>query len=138
MKIRLTKCGLTFSGPTAFPWNMNRADFVFDSKPYSSSEQGIQYLNAMHQKVPEIAGKILATHETKIIKDFSHDIPKSDEWKKLAATKLWDLMDAKFPVTIIPPTFQSKPGLKFVHINCRSLFKNFEQIVENFKYCDIV
>ena len=92
----------------------------------------------MHHKGHEIAGKILATHETNIIKDISHDIPNSDEWKKLAATKIWDLTDAKFPVTIIPPTFQSKPGLKFVYINCRSLFKNFDQIVENFKYCDIV
>ena len=33
VKIRLTKCGLTFSGPTAFPSNMNRADFVFDGQP---------------------------------------------------------------------------------------------------------
>ena len=96
VKIRLTKCGLTFSGPTAFPSNMNCADFVFEGQPYSSSQQGIQYFNAMHHKVPEIAAKITATHETKIIKDISHDIPKSEEWKKLAPTKLWDLMDAKF------------------------------------------
>ena len=99
VKIRLTKCGLTFSGPTALPSNMNYADFVFEGQPYSSSQQGIQYLNTMHHKVPEIAAKFLATHETKIInliKDISHDIPKSDEWKKLAPTKLWDLMGAKF------------------------------------------
>ena len=30
------------------------------------------------------------------------------------------------------------PGLKFVHINCRSLVKNLDQIIEYFSYCDIV
>ena len=33
---------------------------------------------------------------------------------------------------------QSSPGLKFVHINCRSLFKNLDQVIENFKHCDVV
>ena len=96
VKVKLTPCGLTFSGPTTFPSNMHRADFVFEGQPYSSSEQGIQHLNAKHHKMPEIAAKILATHDAKTIKDISHDIPKSAEWKKIAPSKLWGLIDAKF------------------------------------------
>ena len=75
---------------------MHHADFVYEGQPYSSSEQGIQHLNAKHHNKPEIATKILATHETKTIKDISHDIPKSAEWKKTVPAKLWGLMDAKF------------------------------------------
>ena len=96
IKIKLTKCGLIFSGPTAFPSNMSYSDFVYDGQPYSSSEQGFQHLDAVHNDVPDIAAKILATRDTKIIKDMSHDIPKSDSWNKIAPTKLWGLMDAKF------------------------------------------
>ena len=39
---------------------------------------------------------------------------------------------------IIPVIQSTTPGLKLVHINCRSLFKNFDQLVESFKNCDIV
>ena len=96
VKIKLTKSGLTFSGPTAFPSNMSPADFVLEGQPYSSSEQGIQHLNAVFNNAPDIAAKILETENTKKIKEYSHDIPKSDEWKKIEPTRLWDLMDAKF------------------------------------------
>ena len=96
VKIKLTKSGLTFSGPTAFPSNLHRTDFVFEGKPYTSSEQGYQYLNAEHHNVMDIAAKILATSDTKLIKEISHDIPKSEEWNKIAPSKLWALMDARF------------------------------------------
>ena len=96
VKIKLTKSGLTFSGPTAFPSNLSYSDFVFKGQPYSSSEQGFQYLNAIHNEVPELATKILGTRDTKVIKELSHDIPKSESWNKIAPTTLWGLMDAKF------------------------------------------
>ena len=59
---------------------MHRADLVFEEGPYSSSKQGIQHLNAEHHKLPEIAAKILATHDTKASNDISHDIRISAEW----------------------------------------------------------
>ena len=96
VKIKMTKAGITFSGPTAFPSNLSQADFVFEGQPYTSSEQGYQNLNAIFNDVPEIAAKIMATNNTKAIKDFSHEIPKSEAWKKIAPSRLWGLMDAKF------------------------------------------
>ena len=47
-KIRLTKAGLLFSGPSAFPSNLSPADFIFDKTPYTSTEQGYQHLFASH------------------------------------------------------------------------------------------
>ena len=96
IKIKMTKAGLTFSGPTAFPSNLSRADFVFEGQPYTCSEQGYQNLNALFNDAPEIAARIMATNETKLIKELSHDIPKTEEWNKIAPSRLWGLVDAKF------------------------------------------
>ena len=94
--MKLTKAGLCFSGPTAFPSNMSRSELVFEGQDYTSAEQGIQHLNAGHHLVFNIAETILRTHEAKEIKKISHDIPKSEEWNKIAPTKLWELTDAKY------------------------------------------
>ena len=96
VKMKLTKAGLTFSGPTAFVSNMSKCDFTYNGQPYTSSEQGIQHLNAVHHQMPEIAKKILETTCAKRIKDISKDIPKSDTWKKIAPGKLLELNDAKY------------------------------------------
>ena len=53
-KIKLTKCGLTFSGPTAYLSNLHRCDFVFEGRPYTSPEQSFQYENAKSRN--QIAG----------------------------------------------------------------------------------
>ena len=82
VNIKLTKAGLTFSGPSAFVSNMSPCDFIYNGQPYSSTEQGIQHLNALHHQVPEIADKIMKTTCAKKIKVISHDIPKSETWKK--------------------------------------------------------
>ena len=74
---------------------MSPADFVFEGQPYTSSEQGYQHLNAVHHEVLDIAQQILDTSNTKKIKTLSHEIPKSESWKKIAPSKLWALMDAK-------------------------------------------
>ena len=76
VNIALTNSGLTFSGPTAFCSNMYPCDFVFNDQPYNSTEQGIQHQHALHEKVSEIAKKILDTKDAKEIKKISHDIPK--------------------------------------------------------------
>ena len=96
INMKLTKAGLVFSGPTAFVSNMHRCDFVYNGQPYTSSEQGIQHLNAVHHKVPELAQKILDTSSPKEIKSISHDIPKSESWPKISPGILWDLNEAKF------------------------------------------
>ena len=96
VQIKLTKVGLTFSGPTAFCSNMYPCDFEYLGQRYTSSEQGIQHLNAKHHSAFDIAEKILGTTCAKAIKSISHDIPKSESWAKIAPSKLWDLNDAKY------------------------------------------
>ena len=96
IKMKLTKCGLTFLGKTAFVSNLSSCDFVYKDQPYSSTEQGLQHQNALHHKVTDIAKKIMNTTDTKVIKDLSHDIPKSDLWETMSPGILWDLNDCKY------------------------------------------
>ena len=96
VKLKLTPCGLTFSGPTAFCSNMNECDFVFNDQPYSSTAQSFQHLHAVHENVFDLAEKILGTRNTKKIKEMSHDIPTSDSWNRITPGKLWSLNDAKY------------------------------------------
>ena len=96
VKLKITKCGLTFSGPTAFCSNMHRCDFVYNDQAYTSTEQGFQHLHAVHENEIEIANKILTLTNTKEIKDLSHNIPKSESWNRVAPGKLWSLNDAKY------------------------------------------
>ena len=96
VNMKLTKAGLTFSGPTAFVSNMHPCEFTYNDQPYTSTEQGIQHLNAVHHDMPDIARKILDTSCAKKIKIMSHDIPKSESWPKIAPGKLWDLNMAKY------------------------------------------
>ena len=96
VKIKMTKSGITFSGPNAYLSNMSKSEFVYKGQPYSSSEQGLQHQNALHHKVLDIAAKLLNEKSTKEIKSISHDIPKTEEWKRLEPGILWDMMDCKF------------------------------------------
>ena len=96
VKNKMTKSGITFSGPTAYLSNMSKSDLVYKGQKYTSSEQGIQHQNALHHKVMDIAEKILDATSTKQIKKMSHDIPKTEEWKRISPGILWDLTDCKF------------------------------------------
>ena len=96
VKIKLTKCGLTFSGKTAFVSNLSNCDFVYRGQPYTSTEQGLQHQNALHHKMTDIAAKIMNTTDTALIKQISHDIPKSEEWNRISPGILWDLNDCKY------------------------------------------
>ena len=75
VNMKLTKAGLTLSGPTAFVSNMHPCDFTYNDQDYTSVEQGIQHLNAVHHEATEIANKILKETCPKAIKKLSHDIP---------------------------------------------------------------
>ena len=106
VKIKLTKAGLTFSGPTAFCSSMYPCEFEYQEQPYTSSEQGIQHQNAMHHLVFDIAEKILNTTCAKAINVISHDIPKSESWSKLSPGKVWEITDAKY--TQNPPLLKKR------------------------------
>ena len=96
VKMKLTKAGLIFSGPSAFVSNMSPCEFVYNGQTYTSSEQGIQHLNAVHHQMPDIAKKILGNKCAKEIKVISHDIPKTEAWAKMAPGKLLELNEAKY------------------------------------------
>ena len=57
-KIRLTKDGILFSGPSAFLSKLSPADFVFENTPYNSTEHSIQHLNASHHLEFEIGEEV--------------------------------------------------------------------------------
>ena len=96
VKIKMTKAGPTFSGPSAYMSHRHRCSFTFKKTPYSSVEQGYHHLHAQFEDDPEIAAKIMATHEPIEIKDISSALPKSDGWNHVAPSFMWDLNGAKY------------------------------------------
>ena len=95
-KIRLTKAGLLFSGPTAYLSNLSPADFVYEATPYSSTEQGIQHLNATHHLEFEIAEKVMKSTKPWEIKSLTKDIKQDLEWERMAPHKLYELNREKY------------------------------------------
>ena len=96
IKIKMTKAGLTFSGPSAYMSHMHRCSFTFKKTPYSSVEQGYHHLHAQFEDDPEIAAKIMATYEPIEIKDISSALPKCDGWNRVAPRFMWVLNEAKY------------------------------------------
>ena len=104
-KIRLSKAGLLFSGPSAFPSNMSRAEFVFDNTPYTSTEQGYQHLFATHHLEYDIAEKIMKTTNAWDIKSLTENITADPEWDRISPHKLYELNKAKYAQN---PTLRKK------------------------------
>ena len=95
IKIKMTKTGLTFSGPSAYLSHMHRCSFVFNKVPYSSVEQGYHHLHAEFEGEHEIAKAIMNVHDAYGIKDLADQLPKSEAWAKVSPGKMWDLNEAK-------------------------------------------
>ena len=96
VKIKMTRAGLTFSGPSAYLSHMHRCQFVFKGNPYSSVEQGYHHQHAEFEKEFEIAKKIMLIHNAYDIKDAAASLPKSEAWGKIAPSVMWKLNEAKF------------------------------------------
>ena len=96
VKIKLTKAGLCFSGPSAFMSHMHRCSFTYRKVPYSSVEQGYHHLHAEFEEETEIAKAIMDIHNPYDFKDVTGNIPKTDKWAAKAPSVMWDLNDAKF------------------------------------------
>ena len=96
LKIKLTKAGLTFSGPSAYLSHMYNCDFVFSKTPYTSVEQGFHHTHATHEMDFETAEAIMELYNAIDIKHAARNLPKSEEWGKMAPDVLWDLKDAKY------------------------------------------
>ena len=96
VKIKLTKAGLCFSGPSAFLSHMYRCSFTYHKVPYSSVEQGYHHLNAEFEGETEIAKAILDVHNPYDFKDLIVNLPKTDKWAAKAPGVMWDLNEAKY------------------------------------------
>ena len=96
VKIKATKAGLTFSGPSAFLSHMYKCPIVYKKTPYSSVEQGYHHLHAEFEEMPDVATRILNEHEPREIKNIASNLPKSDGWNRVAPDFMWDLNEAKY------------------------------------------
>ena len=103
IKIRLTKSGLIFSGPTAFISNMATTPFVFENVDYVSVEQSHQSTKAVISADMQAAFDIMK--ETKPFKIHSRGrrIVTNDTWNRVCSPKLRAQVVAKF---------MQNPGLK--------------------------
>ena len=96
VKIKLTKAGLTFSGPSAYLSHMYKASFVYNKTPYTSVEQGYHHIHATVEGETEIAATVMVTHEGYDLKDVAAKLPKSEKWANMAPGVVWKLNDAKY------------------------------------------
>ena len=96
VKIKMTKGGLTFSGPSAYLSHMYRCDFVYQKNQYTSVEQGYHHIHALVKDFPDIAAKVLKIHNGFDLKDAVVGLPKSEKWSAMAPGKFWELNEAKF------------------------------------------
>ena len=96
VKIKQTKAGLTFSGPSAFLSHMYNCDFTYDSNPYTSVEQGFHHIHATHDLEFEIAEAIMDLYKAVDIKDVAKNLSDSDEWNEMSPKVLLQLNQAKY------------------------------------------
>ena len=124
VKIRMTRAGLCFSGPTAYLSHMHKCIFVYKKVPYSSVEQGYHHQHAIFEEELEIAKKIMSIHDPYDIKDAAASLPKSEGWSAIYLDEMWGLNVAKYdqnpelkrqlistaPTTLIEASIDSKWG----------------------------
>ena len=79
-KMRLTRSGLVYSGPTAIFSHLYKATFTNDDTPYNSVEQKLQYEKAMMAKDLQAAETIMATDDTWIIKQTGDKVKVTQEY----------------------------------------------------------
>ena len=79
-KMRLTRAGLVYSGPTAIFSHLYRATFTIDDTPYNSVEQKLQYEKAMMAKDLQAAEQIMNTHDTWRIKQIGDLVKVTKEY----------------------------------------------------------
>ena len=94
-KMRITKAGLLFSGPTAYISNMAYAPIKVGDTPHDSNEEAYQYRKAKDHGCDGLAEAILHMEDTHEIKRETKSIVTTEEWNKDAPNKLWDLFDLK-------------------------------------------
>ena len=94
-RMRITRRGLVFSGPTAYISNLSRHPLRYDNKSFNCNEKGFQWRKAMDHHDPELAEEIKDTDEPYEIKAAGGIITESDEWTEKAPDLLEDMLEKK-------------------------------------------
>ena len=79
-KMRETKSGLVYSGPTARFSHLYKVEIVIDGRPFNSVEQKLQFEKATLAREPKIAEEIMNESCTWKIKNLGDRIPLFPEW----------------------------------------------------------
>ena len=103
IKIRLTKSGLVFSGPTAFISNMATSPFVYENVDYVSVEQSHQTTKAVISVDMQAAFDIMKEPKAFEIHKRGKRIVTNEAWNRVCCPKLRDQVIAKY---------NQNPGLK--------------------------
>ena len=94
-KMRITKKGLCFSGPSSYLSNLAYISITYNKRSYDSNEQGYQWLKAIDHHDEELAKEIKATKNSFEIKSAGSIITNSDEWNLKAPDILEKLFEIK-------------------------------------------
>ena len=79
-RMRLTRSGLVYSGPSAILSHLYKATFTIDDMPYNSVEQKLQYEKAMMAKDLQSAELIMNTNDTWRIKQIGDKVKVTQEY----------------------------------------------------------
>ena len=79
-KMRLTRSGLVYSGPSAIFSHLYKANFTIDDTPYNSVEQKLQYEKAMMAHDMQSAETIMNTSDTWKIKQIGDRVKVTKEY----------------------------------------------------------
>ena len=79
-RMRVTRKGLCFSGPSSYLSNMAYVPIVYKKKAFESNEQGFQWNKVMDHKMAPIANDIKTTEDSYRVKTKGGKIAASPEW----------------------------------------------------------
>ena len=94
-RMKLTRKGLCFSGPTAPLSNMAYIPIVFKKQPFKSNKQGYQWLKAIDHSDEELAQEIKNTKGSYDVKKAGGIITASPEWELQAPGLIEELLVEK-------------------------------------------
>ena len=94
-KMRVTKAGLLFSGPSAYISNMAYAPIQVGDIPHDCNEEAYQYRKCKDHGCDELAEAVRSMEDAHQIKRETRDIVTTEEWNEDAPNKLWELFDIK-------------------------------------------
>ena len=94
-RMRVTRKGLCFSGPSCYLSNMAYIPIKFNNRTFESNEQGFQWTKAIDHQDPDLASEIKKTDNSYEVKNAGGLITASSEWKRCAPNLLEKMFEAK-------------------------------------------